>query len=129
MTVKVLQAIFDRDTATFMDMDPKYIINWKDDKIEGEPAFGGGKLPKWNKHHELEIGTDTSCMGVMTFTFLDDSNLICSAEISVANLIKNRGIENWHHCRYEGENSGKFSMRVEYLGEEQEAEAVAETQP
>ena len=84
MTIKVREGIFNRDVATFMDMDPRYLINWKDDKVEGEPAHGGGKTPKWNNHHEFDIGTDTSCMGVMTFSFLDDAKLICSTELSVA---------------------------------------------
>lgn len=82
MTVGVLkltieEAIFTRDTATFLSMNPQYKLNWKDEAIDGKIAYDGGKTPKWNKCHELNIGEDLSCVGVISFTFVDESDLIC----------------------------------------------------
>ena len=42
------EAIFTRDLTNFLKMNPHYVINWKDEKVKGEPAFDGGKTPKWN---------------------------------------------------------------------------------
>jgi hypothetical protein len=86
MTVKVHNAIFDRDTATFLSMSPKYIINWKDEKIEGKPAEDGGKTPTWESAHKFNVGTDLSSAGVLSFTFFDDSSLICEAASAVSDL-------------------------------------------
>lgn len=70
-----------------MDMDPYFVINWKEEKIESEKAFGGGKTPRWNQTHELNVGTDLSSAGVMTFSFMEGDKLICSAQISVSCLV------------------------------------------
>ena len=48
MAVIVHEAIFTRDVSSFKKMSPHYIINWKEDCIEGKPADDGGKTPKWN---------------------------------------------------------------------------------
>ena len=45
------EARLERDTSMFMAMSPKYIINWKEDKITGKPADGGGTNPKWYMDH------------------------------------------------------------------------------
>jgi len=79
MTVTMHEAIFTRDTSTFLKMSPKYVINWKDEKVEGKPAKDGGKTPKWNSKHSFNIGTDLSTAGVMHFTFLDDNDVICDS--------------------------------------------------
>lgn len=78
MRIHMREAILKRDTATFMDMNPHFQINWKDQKEVGEKAYGGGKCPKWNQCKEFEIGNDLKSAGVMTFSFMDDDNLICS---------------------------------------------------
>ena len=83
MTVIVHEAIFERDVSTFLKMSPHYRINWKEDMIEGKPSFDGGKTPKWGKGHSFNIGTDLSVAGVMTFTFLEEGDLICQATQSV----------------------------------------------
>ena len=80
MTVTVHEAIFERDVSTFLAMSPKYIINWKDEKVEGKPAYDGGKTPKWNHKHEFNVGTDLSVAGVMNFTFMEEGDLICEAQ-------------------------------------------------
>ena len=72
-----IEAILDRDTSTFLDMNPKYIINYFDERIEGEPAYGGGKNPRWNAEHIFAIGIFPDEMGVITITIMDDDNLIC----------------------------------------------------
>jgi len=65
----------------------------------------------------------------MTFTFLDGDDLICSVELSVAQLIKKRGVNHWYHCRHEGKDSGQVSLNVEYTPEEgvEEPEKEEET--
>lgn len=75
------EAIFERDAASFFNMDPSYQINWKDEVIHGENAFGGGKTPKWNKKHELNVGIDLDCMGVMMVAFKDGSDVICQTNL------------------------------------------------
>ena len=86
MAVKVCEAIFERDTATFLSMSPNYILNYKEEKIEGKMAGDGGKTPKWNHTHKLNVGTDLASAGVIHLTFMDDSDLICEAAISVGDL-------------------------------------------
>jgi len=116
LKVTVREAIFQRDVATFLDMDPHYTLIWKETKIEGEKAFGGGKTPKWNQTHQLDIGTDQSSMGVLTVNFMEGDNLICTCAMGVASLLKSRGTDQWHRCRHDGNDSGQFSMRIEYDG-------------
>ena len=79
MTVIVHEAIFERDVSTFLKMSPKYRINWKEEMVEGKPAYDAGKTPKWNKSHMFNVGTDLSVAGVMSFTFLEEGDLICQA--------------------------------------------------
>ena len=86
MTVEVHEAIFERDVSTFLKMSPHYIINWKEDCIEGKPAYDGGKTPKWNEMHDFNIGTDLSVAGVITFTFKEEGDLICQAVQAVSTL-------------------------------------------
>jgi len=45
MTIHMREAIFTRDMSTFLSMNPHYMINWKEEKIQGEPAYDGGKTP------------------------------------------------------------------------------------
>ena len=86
MTVRVLEAIFERDVSTFLAMNPRYIINWKEEMIEGQPADGGGKTPKWGRAHSFNVGADLSVAGVMHFTFMDGGDLICEAQQAVGEL-------------------------------------------
>jgi len=86
MTVRVHEAIFERDVSTFLKMSPKYIINWKEEKIEGKPAYDGGKTPKWNTAHNFNVGTDLTVSGVMHFTFMEGGDLICEAQAAVQDL-------------------------------------------
>mmetsp|Transcript_364 Transcript_364/g.683 ORF Transcript_364/g.683 Transcript_364/m.683 type:complete len:81 (+) Transcript_364:17-259(+) len=77
LKVQVLEGVFERDTSTFLSMNPKYIINWKEEKIEGTAAYDGGKNPKWENEHEIDIEDDPEGAGIVTITFLDDEDLIC----------------------------------------------------
>jgi hypothetical protein len=65
MTVHILEAIFERDVCTFLKMSPRYILNWKENKIEGKPAYDGGKTPKWTSSHDFNVGTDLSTSGFL----------------------------------------------------------------
>ena len=56
LTVTFQEAVFERDVTTFLDMNPKYVINWREERIEGEPAYGGGTNPKWGQEHNFDIG-------------------------------------------------------------------------
>ena len=129
--IYVREAIFERDLSTFLSMNPRYMINYKDEVCEGKPAYDGGKTPSWHGEHELDVGDDPQSRGVMTFTFLNEDDLISSSEVSVAKLIKGRGTEHWHRCRFEGVDSGTFSVRVEYDIKQDavEEEAPAEEAP
>jgi hypothetical protein len=57
-----------------------------------------------------------SSAGVITFSFMEGSNIICSSQVSIANLVKCRGTNQWHNTRFEGKNSGQFNLRVEFDG-------------
>ena len=114
MRVHMREAIFTRDLTNFLKMNPHYVINWKDEKVVGDPAFDGGKTPKWNKVHEFEVGSDLQSAGTMTFTFLEEEDLICSIEISVRKFAEKRGVPHWYECRYEGEDSGQCSIMIDY---------------
>ena len=127
LTLKINEAIFERDTAMLFDMDPAYQINWKDTKIESKKAYGGGTTPKWSESHELEVGTDMSSAGVITLAFKDDTKVICQTLIQVKQLVKGqKGVDIWFQCRHEGKVNGSFSMRVEYAGEAEGEEEEAE---
>ena len=80
------EAQFERDTSMFMAMSPKYQINWKEERITGQPADGGGKNPKWYADHTLKIGYDPANAGVINFTFLDDDSLIARAEVEISKM-------------------------------------------
>jgi hypothetical protein len=77
ITLIFQEAILDRDTSTFLDMNPKYVINWREERIEGEPAYGGGKNPRWLAEHNFDIGNHPEEAGVISITIMDDDNLIC----------------------------------------------------
>lgn len=117
MQIILKEAIFERDTATFFEMEPHYVITWKDDEIKGEKCYGGGTTPKWNATHSLHVGKDLSSMGIIMFAFMSGDNIVCQTVLQVSTLIKTKGIDLWHHCRYKGKNSGQFCMRIEYDGE------------
>ena len=104
LRVHIKEAIFDRDVNSFLEMDPKYTINWKEELVEGAPAYGGSKTPKWGGEEYIHSFTveDTSAAGVMTFSFHESDNLICQASIQVKTLIENRGTEQWYPTSYEG---------------------------
>jgi hypothetical protein len=83
--MKIKEAVFERDVKTFGQMSPKYTITWKDTVIDGMPAEGGGKNPKWDDRHVLEI-MDWQSAGVITITFLDDNDLIVQCELNVEKI-------------------------------------------
>lgn len=106
LKVTLIEAIFERDVSTFLNMNPRYIINWKEHKVKGEPAYDGGKTPRWNQSHEFEVGNDLSSAGVMTFTFLDEDDFICNCEVGIKKLVDGKGFDHFYPCRHEGEDSG-----------------------
>ena len=126
MRIHMRQAIFKRDTATFLDMDPHFVINWKDQKEVGEKAYGGGKCPMWNKSKEFNVGTDLKSAGVMTFSFMDGDNMICSIAMQCSALAAARGVDHWYTTRYEGEESGQVCINVEYQVEGEQEETIEE---
>ena len=104
-----------------MSMNPKYIINWKDEKTEGEAAWDGGKNPKWFKSHFYEVGEDVSSAGFISFRFFNEEDLICQAEVKVQDLVDRSGLEKWWDCEYQGERVGKVLIGQEH-GKASEAE-------
>ena len=61
----------------------------------------------------MNIGEDLSCVGVISFTFVDESNLICQCDIATSDLANDQG-DKWHDCNYEGETVGKVLITSEY---------------
>jgi len=101
-------------------MSPKYIIVWKEERIEGKPAYDGGKTPKWGHAHRFNIGTDLSTAGVISFTFFDDSTLICEASTAVSDLAhKSTQGDIWVPCNFEGNHIGKIKLIVQYVGDQE----------
>ena len=47
MILKISEGIFERDVAMFSDMNPKYVLNFKEEKYESSVCYGGGKNPRW----------------------------------------------------------------------------------
>lgn len=124
---RVKEAIFDRDTATFLSMNPRYVINWKDQKIEGEVAYDGGKNPKWYVSHELDVGTDLDCVGMMTFTFLDEEDLIVTCEIPVREIIDEG--TGWFPTEFDGEPNGKVCIEANYDGLPVDEPVIPDSRP
>jgi hypothetical protein len=124
MRVHMREAIFTRDLTSFLKMNPHYVINWKDEKIVGEPDYDGGKVPKWNEVHEFEVGNDLQSAGTMMFSFLEEEELICSVELSVRKFAEKRGVPHWYECRYDGEDSGQVSIMIDYQMAEEAKEEV-----
>ena len=123
MTIDIKEARFDRDVATFLTMNPKYTITWRDTVIEGQPADGGGKTPKWHDSHIIEIGHDPASAGVITIVFTDDNDLICEYELDVNATAQSPGYEGdngtlkeWYECTFEGEKGGVCKIHTKYGG-------------
>ena len=49
LKLTITEAKLDKDTNTFLDMDPYYVIEYEGNKQEGEKAFGQGKEPTWDQ--------------------------------------------------------------------------------
>ena len=110
------EAQFDRDTAMFMSMNPKYVINWKEEKMTGKAADGGGTNPKWYGEHDLNIGGDPSSAGVITFTFLDGDSLIAACQIPATKLTDQPTKEEFYDITYENGWAGKVLIGTAYKG-------------
>ena len=76
LEIQIIEAVFERDVKTFGTMNPQYKITWKETVLEGQPAEGGGKNPKWSHIRSFDFGYDYSNAGVITIVFLDDNDLI-----------------------------------------------------
>ena len=88
LKLRVCEAIFDRTTNLFFSMSPKFILNWKEERHEGPAAQEGDQNPKWHCDYDFkEIGTDLDAAGVFSFTFLEDDDLICHAEIPIKDIV------------------------------------------
>jgi hypothetical protein len=48
MKLTITEALLDKDTNSFLDMDPYYVIEYEGNKQSGEKAYGMGKEPKWD---------------------------------------------------------------------------------
>ena len=110
------EAIFERDVNTIMAMNPKYIINYKEEKIEGEIAYDGGKNPKWFSPHTFEVGTDIESAGIITIQYLSDDELICQNEVSVKDAVDRTGADKWFKVDFQGDPVGKVLIGMTYGG-------------
>ena len=111
--MKITQAIFKRDVSTFCTMNPRYTITWKDTVLEGMAAEGGGKQPKWDDRHVLEI-MDWQSAGVITVTFLDGNDLIAQAELNAEKICKQGKNRDWYKVKFDGEKEGKVQIWTNY---------------
>ena len=83
LNLRITECKFERDVATFLTMNPKYVIIWKGEKIESEPAYDGGKTPSFSVTQNLAIGGDLNTVGVINVNFFDEEDLICGTEIAI----------------------------------------------
>lgn len=83
LNLRITECKFERDVATFLTMNPKYVIIWKSEKIESEPAYDGGKTPSFSLTRTLDIGSDLNTVGVVNINFFDEEDLICGTEIEI----------------------------------------------
>lgn len=84
-------------------MNPKYTITWKDLVIKGFPAEGGGKNPKYNDKHSIDIGLDWQSAGVITVVFTDEDDLIVQCELNAVEICGYGKHKDWYNCTFEGE--------------------------
>ena len=73
-----------KDTNFLFDMSPNYTMVFKEEKVEGEEASGGGTNPKWEAEHTLESSDGT---GIINFVFLNDSEMLGEANLDFASLL------------------------------------------
>ena len=78
VTFTISEAILMKDTNFLFDMSPNYTIVFKEEKIEGEAADGGGTNPKWEAEHTLASEDGT---GIVNIVFLNDSEHLGEADI------------------------------------------------
>jgi len=131
MKLDIKEAIFERDVNTFMAMNPRYTINYKENKIEGEIAYDGGKNPQWFASHTIEVGTDIESAGIFTFEYLSDDEMIGSNELLVKDAVDRTGADKWFEVEYQGDPVGKILIGMTYGGKGESAveEIVVETPP
>ena len=72
------------DTNLLFDMSPKYSMVFKDQRLEGQEADGGGTNPKWEAEHTLESEDNT---GIITFAFWNGSEMLGEADLDFASLL------------------------------------------
>ena len=83
--VLIAEARFERDVTLFLSMNPKYIINIKEEKIEGEVAFDGGKNPKWEQEHDVDI-PDLELTDQIYVSFFHEDELIAQADYPLSDM-------------------------------------------
>lgn len=96
-----------KDTNFLFDMSPHYAIVFREDKVDGEPASGGGTNPKWEAEHTIESSDGT---GIVNFTFLNDNEFLGDANMDFASLLA-MGAEGggWIDMNDAG---GKFQLTI-----------------
>lgn len=88
ITFTISEAIIMKDTNFLFDMSPNYAIVFREEKIDGETASGGGTNPKWEAEHTLESGDGT---GIINFVFLNDSEYLGEANLDFGSFLKMGG--------------------------------------
>mmetsp|Transcript_34979 Transcript_34979/g.53695 ORF Transcript_34979/g.53695 Transcript_34979/m.53695 type:complete len:152 (-) Transcript_34979:490-945(-) len=116
------EAVLEHDVNMFLDMCPNYVIEYKDQKIKGDKAYGGGKNPKWTDfktiNHTIKLGKEWERI---RFRFDNESDYICDCEIEVAELVSRTDkAYNYELYRNKKKNAGHFKMRVEFTEPEPE---------
>lgn len=119
-TFVIAEAILNKDNNMFLDMNPFYNVVFKENKIESEKAFGGGRNPKWAEEHKLESEDGT---GIATFYICNDGEMLGEVDIDFGSMMKLDWDGHWYDLK---DGNGKFHLRVkdvETPEEEKPAEA------
>ena len=82
MKLTITEALLDKDTNAFLDMDPYYVIEYEGNKQTGEKAYGMAKEPTWDKTMTIPMGGNPR--GVIKISFFNDDDYICHIEIPAA---------------------------------------------
>ena len=112
LRLTINEAVLQRDVNTFLTMNPHYEIAYNGEKTKGEPHYDGGKTPKWNALHQIDIGDDPAQRGSMIITVFEDDKEICSCEFGVQDLVTRKGADHWEKCFFEGKEAGSLSLHV-----------------
>ena len=84
----VIEAKLDRDVELFGKMDPYVVIKYRNATIKTKEHTDGGKTPKWNETHQLDvkyIGDDIT-LDIVDSELVGSDEVIGSATIKLSSM-------------------------------------------